>query len=134
MDKEFKKVFFGYDIEEVEKRISDLEEKYETKFENYQSELESLTRERAELQKDAEKIKSEMHFDDEFNLKLAQLLSDSYYKSSQMVYDVKTQIDENLSRKTQELEALQTKNAEIKNEVKILLSKLENIVHEKNSV
>ncbi len=134
MEKEFKKVFFGYDIEETDKRIIDLEHEYEKAYEDYQRELSRLKNQSVELENEIAKIKTEMDNYDGFSEELSKIVSDAYFKSSEMIHDTKERLEEKLSVKRKELEEIQNKNTEIKNSVKILLTKLENIMNEKDLV
>jgi cell division initiation protein len=134
MEKEFKKVFFGYDIEEVDKRLLDLEQEYEKIYEDYQQELTRLKNQKVDFESEITRLKSEMVEYNDFNEKLSSILTDSYFKSSEVVFNTKAKLDEKIKEKNLELDELQSKNTEIKNSVNSLLSKLENIVIEKKGM
>ncbi|MFA6309057.1 MAG: hypothetical protein WC677_04860 [Clostridia bacterium] len=134
MEKEFKKVFFGYDIEEVDKKLLDLEQEYEKIYEDYQQELTRLKNQKFDFESEIARLKSEMVEYNDFNEKLSSILTDSYFKSSEVVFNTKAKLDEKIEEKNLELDELQSKNTEIKNSVNSLLSKLENIVIEKKGM
>lgn len=128
MNTEFKKEFFGYNVEDVELKTKYSKDGFNRKFIEYQEDLTALKAENEKLNREAAKLRVEIKIQQEFNAKIEKLLRTSYEKTYQEVYETKTKLDRNVQEKNVELESLQNKNQDINNSINKLLAKLENIL------
>lgn len=127
MGAEFRKVMFGYNTEEVDKRISAIEEEIAKNMESAETALKNAINENKELIEKLDQINKEKAEYEEFRLKIADMLLKAFIDASEEVYNFKTQADATIEEKTEKLHELKMKNSEINTSIEKLLEKLENI-------
>ena len=128
MDMEFKKVLFGYNVEDVELKIKYTKDDFNRKYKECQDDFNALKSENEKLNQEASGLTEELEIQQGFNAKIERMLRNSYEKTSQDLYDAKTKLDSNIDEKSMELESLQNKNKDINNSLNKILDKLENIL------
>jgi len=128
MGMEFKKVLFGYNVEDVELKIKYTKDDFNRKYKECQDDFNALKSENEKLNQEASGLTEELEIQQGFNAKIERMLRNSYEKTSQDLYDAKTKLDSNIDEKSMELESLQNKNKDINNSLNKILDKLENIL------
>jgi hypothetical protein len=128
MGMEFKKVLFGYNVEDVELKIKYTKDDFNRKYKECQDDFNALKSENEKLNQESSGLTEELEIQQGFNAKIERMLRNSYEKTSQDLYDAKTKLDSNIDEKSMELESLHNKNKDINNSLNKILDKLENIL------
>jgi len=123
----FKRVMFGYNISEVEKKIKAAEAEIAAKQELAESRLAQAMAENRELMEKLKELYALKAETDEFDMRIGKILMESFIQSSEEVYNFKTQADHNINLKYDRLDTLKEKNNDINESIDKLLVKLGNI-------
>jgi DNA repair exonuclease SbcCD ATPase subunit len=126
---EFKKVMFGYNVSEVEKKIKEVEAEIAAKQEQAESARVQAAADNRELMEQLKALYTDKVEADEFDQRIGNILRKAFVASSEEVFSFKNQANQNINSKYDRLESLKEKNYDVNESIDKLLIKLVNIAN-----